>query len=485
MQPPAADLSVADRTRVVAGLQVAVFLSAIDQTLVSVALLSIARELGGASLMAWVMAGYTVAATVVTPLYGGLSDLYGRRRMMTIAIATYIVACTGCAFAGSMGQLIALRALQGLGSGGLLVLSQSTIGDVVPAAERGRYQAWLSGTYALAALLGPVAGGYLTEWFGWRTVFLAGLPIALLALVLTRRILGRLPRPAPGPRPDYRSVAVLALGLTGPLVALTRIGQGASLADPAGLGLLIAGLAMLALFLRRQYAVPGPIIAPQVMDNRVVRWACLAGGLVFFALIGGAVMLPLALQAIAGMTPDRVARMMILHALSVPVGAFCSGRMMLYGLRFRRNMVAGALLGAAAAGALAFVPFAPGWPLAAAMSALGVGIGLALPPGIVAVQTAVAANRIGAATAFMALARSIGSAVGLAVLTSVLFAALGAVGGGGGAAAILRARDALSPATIAAGFDRVFACMATALVLSALAATRLPASAPVRGPAGH
>ena len=160
-----------EQRKVVSGLQVGIFVAAIDSTLVSVALLTIARDLGGASLIAWVVAGYTVAATVATPVYGSLSDIHGRQRMMTIAIVIYLIAAIGCLFAQSMPQLLALRVLQGLGGGGLVVLSQSTIGDVVPPTERGRYQAWLSGTYALAALIGPVTGGYLTIWFGWRSVF--------------------------------------------------------------------------------------------------------------------------------------------------------------------------------------------------------------------------------------------------------------------------------------------------------------------------
>ena len=141
-----APLPAAEQRRVVSGLQVAIFVAAIDSTLISVALLSIARDLGDAGLIAWIVAGYMVAATVATPVYGSLSDLYGRQRMMTIGIVLYALACIGCAMAQSMPQLLALRILQGLGGGGLIVVAQSTIGDVVPPTERGRYQAWLSGT---------------------------------------------------------------------------------------------------------------------------------------------------------------------------------------------------------------------------------------------------------------------------------------------------------------------------------------------------
>ena len=347
-----------EQRKVVSGLQVGIFVAAIDSTLVSVALLTIARDLGGASLIAWVVAGYTVAATVATPVYGSLSDIHGRQRMMTIAIVIYLVAAIGCLFAQSMPQLLALRVLQGLGGGGLVVLSQSTIGDVVPPTERGRYQAWLSGTYALAALIGPVTGGYLTIWFGWRSVF--------------------------------------------------------------------------------------------------------------------AVTLPLALQAVAGNPPDQVALKMLMHALAVPFGAFFSGRMMPRTMRFRRNMVAGAVLGCVCAALLAWLRFESPVAVGAAMLGMGLGLGIALPPGVVAVQVAVAHARIGAVTALLGLARSLGSAMGLAILTSVLFSTIGVAGGS--SAAMLVKRIGPADLTLVHGFTMVFVCVAVALALSALAAMQLPAT---------
>lgn len=461
--------------KVVSGLQVGIFVAAIDSTLVSVALLSIARDLGGTSLIAWVVAGYMVAATVATPVYGSLSDLYGRQRMMTVAIVVYMLACLGCVFAQTMTQLLLLRILQGLGGGGLLVIAQSTIGDVVPPTERGKYQAWLSGTYALAALLGPVASGYLTTWFSWRAVFLATLPLALIALLLTQRILGRLPRPQNTTRLDYPSVLILTVGLSALLIMLTRIGQGARITDPLGLVLLLVGAALLVVFWRRQFKVSGPIMAPDLLTNRLVLWGSLASALVFFALTGSAVMLPLALQTISGDSPDQLAPKMLLQALAVPCGAFFSGRMMPRTMRFRRNMVAGALLAAVSAASLSMLQFQPGVAVLVAMFGLGLGVGVSLPPGIVAVQVAVASHRIGAVTAFIALARSLGSAMGLAILTALLFAALG--GEAGGPASMVVKQIGPADARIVQGFSLVFAVMAVALLASAAAAMKLPASA--------
>jgi EmrB/QacA subfamily drug resistance transporter len=466
-------LTSAEQHKVVSGLQVGIFVAALDSTLVAVALLSIARDLGGTSLIAWIVAGYTVAATVAAPVYGSLSDIYGRQRMMSIAIVVYMLACIGCIFAQSMTQLLILRILQGFGGGGLLVLAQSTIGDVVPPTERGKFQAWLSGTYALAALVGPIASGYLTAWFGWRAVFAVSLPLAILALFLTRRILARLPRPKIQQRLDYLSVLWLTLGLTGLMIMLTRVGQGAGLSDPPGVLMLIGAISILIVFWQRQFKVAGPIMAPDMLRNPQVLWASLASAFVYFALIGGAVMLPLALQSIAGNSPDQVALKMLMHALAVPCGAFLSGRMLTRSMRFRRNMVFGALLSATAAAVLALLSFSSSAWVGVAMIGLGLGIGISLPPGTIAVQVAVASNRTGAVTAFINLARSLGSALGLAFLTSVLLSSLD-TGGSGSAASLIRTSGAPTLALLY-GFKLVFVWMAIALMLSALSASRLPA----------
>lgn len=512
-------LGSAEQRRIVSGLQLAIFLSAIDSTVVAVALLSIARELGGAELIAWVMAGYTVAATVTTPLYGALSDQYGRKTMMSLALLAYSIGCAGSMLAQSMPQLLALRIVQGIGAGGLLVLSQAAIGDVVPPKERGRFQAWLSGTYALAALIGPVVGGALTAWYGWRFVFAVTLPLALCALFWTRRVLSRIPRPTRPAQPiDAVAVALLATGLTGPLVALTRLGQGAAWHDAWVLTLAALGLTLLTLFWRRQFRSPAPVLAPAVLSNRVVRLTSGASGLVFFAMIGGAVMMPLALQTVAHDSPDRVAWKILFQSLSTPLGSLIAGRMMLNDLRPRRFMVAGGLLGALGAAAIAFVPMNSTPWVSTAMIVLGVGLGLALPSSIVAAQSAVPPNRIGAATALVSLARSFGAALGVALLSSILFititrhqvepataphiaqpdasepstdppgvpsapVATAAAAPRSGAAALLAARAGQSDPSIALGFRLVYGTIAAALLLSALLAAGLPAQPRSAAPA--
>ena len=204
------------------------FLSSIDQSMVPVALLTIGRDLGDLSWIAWVMSGYLVAGTVATPIYGKLSDLHGRRRMLLGAI---MVACVGsliCSMAVSMPMLVAARVLQGLGSGAVFALAQAAVADVVSGPERGKYQAYFSGVFATSALAAPVMGGLLTQYLSWRAIFWVNLPIAALAWWCIYKVLPRHTR-GPGARIpiDWMGAAWLTAGLGLGLIALTRVGQGA------------------------------------------------------------------------------------------------------------------------------------------------------------------------------------------------------------------------------------------------------------------
>ena len=420
---------------------------------------------------------YLLAFAAMTLWHGALSDALGRRRVLLVGFAVFALASVGAALAGSIEALWAWRALQGAVGGAGLAISRAVARDVAQGADAQRLMSQSTMVFALAPAIAPMIGGVLEAWFGWRAVFAATLPLAFIALLLTRRILARLPRPARAARIDIASVLLLAGGLSALMIALTRLGQGARLLEATTL-LLVSGAALLlGIFGRRQFRVAGPVMAPDLLTEPQVLWASLSSALVFFAMTGGAVMLPLALQAVAGHPPDRVALLMLLHALAVPCGAFFSGRMMPRTMRFRRNMLAGSLLAASGSTALALLHFGSPLAVAGAMFATGLGIGISLPPGIVAVQVAVAPGRIGAVTAFLGLARSLGSALGLAILGAVLFAVIGAAGAAS-PATLIREAAAGDPA-LARGFAAVFACNAAALVLSALATTRLPAT--VRG----
>lgn len=409
---------------IMTGLVLVILLGALEQTIVAVALPVIANDLQGFRLMAWVVSAYLVASTVVTPIYGKLSDIYGRRNTMTSAVIIFLLASIGCAVAQSMPQLILFRILQGLGGGGLISVAQATIADVVPLRERGRYQGYVSGVWAVASMAGPVIGGYLTHYLSWRWIFWINLPLGLIAITVIRRALRALPVPGVRRRIDFVGAALFAVGLTGMLLAVTRIGQGTRLDAPDNL-LLIGGAAVILLiFGWHENRMSEPIIPLRMFKSRTVSVCCLTLFIAFFQLISMSVLLPLRLQMVAGVAADLAAVRLLPLTLSIPFGAFLAGRMMTRSGRYKPLQLGGATAASLATLGLALTQPHQALQMAAVMCILGMGIGFQFPTGLVATQNAVLPQEIGLATALTSFSRLLGGAVGVAVLTSVLIAAL-------------------------------------------------------------
>lgn len=478
-QPPASSA-----LRVVLGLLLAMLLAALDQTLVSIALVSIGRDLDGLALTPWVVSGFLVASTVATPIYGKLSDVYGRRRLLSFAILLTGLASVLCAFAQSMPQLIALRVLQGLGSGGLMVLVQSVVADVAPGPERGRFQGYLSGVFAFAAVAGPVLGGYLTHYFSWRAVFWLNVPLALAALYAARRVLPGRSSERRAHRIDYPGAALLAGGLGALMIGLTRVGQGQGLTDPMTLGLFGGAALLLALTAWQEGRAEEPLMPPALLRNRTVVLCCLVLGMQFFVLIGCTVMLPMAMQALSGAGPDAVALRMIPMTLGIPFGAFTGGRWLYAAGSIRRPVVASGLLAATGVGFFVVDPASSGATQFAGMLTLGFGLGLSMAPALVAAQSAVAQREVGVVTATVALFRTLGGALGIALLSAILFAVVGSSAEGVGLSPSQRLLAAGAGGQVAPeliqGFRLAFAAAAALSLGAGLLATRLPAGMPRR-----
>ncbi len=421
-----AGLTLAERRSIVVGLSLAIFLAAMDQTILAIALVTIARELDALDLMPWLVSGYLVAATVSTPIYGKLSDLYGRRPLLLVAISIYLAAGVLAMLAQSAPQLLVLRIIQGLGAGGLLSLAHATIADIAPGAERGRYQGMISGVFALAAVTGPVLGGYLTQFISWRAVFAFNVLIALVAFLTVRRALRRLPAGSgrAGRPIDYAGALLLGGGLTALMIALTRLGQGAAWSAPSTLGLLAASVALFVACAWRERRAPEPILPPELFTNRTTALCYGVHGFMFFVLVGMTVLLPIAMQAVGAAEPDEVALRMLPQTLGIPLGALVSGRLMMSTSTYRSLMVIGGTMAVVALIGITLTPHDARALLAAWMLLMGLGIGTTLPAGLVAIQCAVPVHQIGIATATSALFRTLGGAVGIAILTSVLFAQL-------------------------------------------------------------
>lgn len=478
MSSPAADApSPAAVRRLVVGLLPAIFLGAIDGQIVPVALLTIGRALGDATLIAWVMAGYLVAGTVVTPIYGKLSDLHGRRRMLLAALAVSVVGSAACALAVSMPALIGGRVLQGLGSGALFALAQAAAADVISGPERGRYQGYFSAVFATAALAAPLLGGFLTTHLSWRAVFWVNLPLAALAAWQVRRVVA----PAPSGRVrapiDGWGAALLAAGLGITLIALTRVGQGAGWLSASTLGLVALGVVLLAGWAWREADAPEPIVPLSLFANRRVLAACVVTALNFFVLIGCTVLLPLSMQTVGDARADEVALRLVALTLATPLGAFTAGRLMLARPMVGAIAAAGCAIASAGLLALAWTATDRTPPALAAMAALGYGLGMTLPAVLVAAQGAVGPALIGVVTSLVAFFRSLGGVIGIAVLTSIVLASTD------GASIVDAPREPLAQAFrwafgVAAGASAIAA--AVAFTLGNVGAD--PAPAPGAGP---
>ncbi len=413
-------LSPAQFRAAIASVIMTILLGALDQTIVGVAVPSIARQLGGFEWMAWVISSYLIASTVVTPLYGKFSDIYGRRSVMSFAIILFLLASVACALSQSLPQLVLARVLQGAGGGGLISMSQAVIADVVPLRQRGRFQSYVSVVWAVASLLGPVVGGVFTQYLSWPWIFWVNLPVGLLALVLVRRALGNVkPVHSAKPRIDVLGAALMLFALTALLVPITRVGQGTPWSEALNLACLVAGGALLAAFFVQERRHPDPMVSLALFKNKVVVGCCALVFICFFNFIALSVLVPLRSQLVAGLSATDAGLRLLPMTLAIPFAAFISGRAMqrtgrvLPAVRWGVMLVPVGLLG------MGFT--APTSPWAALCLILaGLGMGLQMPPALILVQQAVPRAQVGSVTGLIAFFRQLGGAIGIAVLSSLL-----------------------------------------------------------------
>nr|WP_249342184.1 MDR family MFS transporter [Pseudomonas sp. PCH44] len=402
----------------------AIFLGALDQTIVAVSLPAISARFNDVGLLAWVISGYMVAMTVAVPIYGKLGDLYGRRRMILTGISLFTLASIACALAQDMQQLVMARVLQGIGAGGMVSVSQAIIGDFVPPRERGRYQGYFSSMYAVASVAGPVLGGWLTEYLSWRWVFWINLPLGLVALWAIRRALAGMPVQHRQARVDYLGAVLMILGLGSLLLGITLVGQGQAWSAPAVLTLFACALLGLSLFIGHERRCQEPLLPMGLFGNRV---AVLCWGVIFFASfqsISLTMLIPLRYQGITGAGADSAALHLLPLVMGLPLGAYTGGRMTSRTGRFKPQILAGAVLMPMAIFAMAITPPQAGLLSAVFMLLTGIACGLQFPTSLVGTQSAVQSKDIGVATSTTNLFRSLGGAMGVACMSSLLLALL-------------------------------------------------------------
>jgi EmrB/QacA subfamily drug resistance transporter len=400
------------------------FLAVIDQTIVATALPAIAASLGGVERVSWVVIAYLVAGTVAAPVYGQLGDVFGRRRLMFVALPVFLAASLLCALSTSIEMLALARVLQGLGGGGLMTLSQALIGETVPPRERGRYQGYLAAVVVTSNSLGPVAGGYLTQAFGWRSIFLINLPLGILAVLLTFRL---------APKPGYRTehpfdaigLVLFVLFVASTLLALQQSQHAQAAALPGIAALALLGLASLALLLRQERRAPFPLLPIGLLRQPAIWRSDALAACHGAALVSLITLLPIYLRVAHGMSASQTGLLLVPLTIGIGIGSMITGRVISrtgrtsifpsYGLIFVTIT-------------LLFLAF---WVSRLSASALGWlllwnGLFMGTVMGVVQVnvQSVAGPHMLGAAAASVQFSRSVGAAFGTALVAAVLFASL-------------------------------------------------------------
>lgn len=411
-----------DRRRlwaVLGSLMCAMLLAALDGTIVATALPTIVGDLGGLSHLSWVVTAYLLAQTVVTPLYGKLGDQFGRKRVLQAAIVLFLAGSVLCGLAHSMTQLIAFRAVQGLGGGGLMVGAQAAVGDVVPPRQRGRYTGLFIAIFGAASVAGPLIGGFITSHLSWQWIFFINLPLGAVAFAV---LAAAFPHIAPGRRPaiDYLGSAALAVGLTAVVLVTTLGGTTLGWTSPALLGLIGAGLLALAGFVVVERRAAEPILPPRLWRSATFRVTSAVGLVIGFALFGALTFLPLFQQVVRGESPTASGLQLLPLMGGVMVSSVISGRLITRTGHYRPYPIAGTAL--TVIGMLLLAQMGPGTGALTAiffMAVLGLGLGMVMQVLILAVQNDATYEDLGVATAGATLFRSIGGSLGTAVLGAV------------------------------------------------------------------
>ncbi|WP_158743411.1 MFS transporter [Acidisphaera sp. L21] len=402
------------------------FLAAVDQTIVATALPAIAGSLGDVERVSWVVVSYLVATTIAAPVYGRLSDVLGRRRMLFVALAVFLLASILCAAAPTVLLLTAARVLQGFGGGGLMTTSQALVGEAVPPRERGRYQGYLASIFVASSTFGPVAGGWLTQHWGWPSVFIVNIPLGIIAGLLALRLPQK---PGTGGRLqfDVTGVVLFSAFITSLLLALERIQQFDLAALPLVAAMVIVAAIALVLLLRQERRAASPLLPLDLLKQSAI-WRCdLMGAFIGAGLVGMVTFVPIWLQVVRGVGPGQVGLMLLPMTAGIAFGSLFTGRMMAktqrtaifpsIGLAFT---VCTLVVLALAAPHLSNISI----PILFAVYSMTLGTGM--PVVQLTVQLVAGRANLGSAAASVQFSRSVGGAFGTAIVGAVLFAVLSA-----------------------------------------------------------
>jgi EmrB/QacA subfamily drug resistance transporter len=464
------------------GLTLAMFLSALNQTIVATALPTIGREFGNLDNLSWVIISYLLASTVVAPLYGKLSDIHGRRSMMLVSIGLFMAGSAASAAARDMTTLILARTLQGIGGGGIVPLTQTVIADMVSPRERGRYQAYIGAAWVSAGTLGPAFGGIIAEHLHWSLIFWLNVPLGLVAALLTHRAMKRLPRHDRAHQLDIMGAALLVAASTLLLIALTSGGTRVPWLSPTILILVASSLALTIILVWWLRHTPEPFLPVNVMRNPIMRAGTAATSWTLGAVIGLTVFMPLYFQIVHDLSVSEAGFALIPITVMTTPGSMLSGRSMMYLRHYKYCSIIGASIAILSLFTLVLWPAMPLYGVMIVLILTGFGAGTVYPVATVAIQNAVPAQHVGTATGTMNFFRALASTLAVAIMGAILLGHLGATLQRGGVGIEVLTQAAGGAFNLAGVFRWVFAAADVFLAL-ALAGILLLEERPLRGPA--
>ncbi|NMO55574.1 MFS transporter [Actinoplanes sp. TBRC 11911] len=429
--PPAARPSVEFTHRqiltILVGLMMGMFLAALDQTIMATATRTIADDLHGFNLQAWATTAFLITSTISTPLYGKLSDIYGRRGFFLFAIAIFIVGSFLCGLSQNMYELAAFRAVQGIGAGGLMSMALAIIGDIVPPRERARYQGYFLAVFGTASVLGPILGGFFAGadtllWVsGWRWVFYLNVPIGIAAMIVVARVL-HLPHHRVNHRIDWPGALTLIIGLV-PLLTVAEQGREWGWSSGRSLACYVIGaLGLIGFWLAERAYGEEALLPLRLFRNRTVAVGATSSSILGIAMFGGLLTVPLYLQIVKGSSATAAGLQMIPFVVGIMAGSITAGQLIARTGRYRIFPIIGSTLMAISLALFATIGAdTPLWRTMLIMVVMGLGLGGNMQPMITAVQNAVSPREIGVATSSVTFFRSMGGTLGTAVFLSVLF----------------------------------------------------------------
>jgi EmrB/QacA subfamily drug resistance transporter len=458
-------LSRKEVVAIIGGLALAMFLSALNQTIVATALPTIGRTFDDFENLSWVVIAYLLTSTVVAPLYGKLSDIYGRRGMMLVALGVFMAGSAASAAAPSMLMLILGRGLQGIGGGGIVPLTQSIIADAVPPRERGYYQAYTGSVWIIAGATGPVLGGVIAEHLHWSVIFWLNVPLGFVAALLSHRQLKLVPRHERAHKIDVVGAVLMIASAIALLLALTWGGTRFPWLSQQIFGLIIGAMVLAVAFIWWVLRVPEPFLPVSVLNNPVMRVGSLTTACTQGVSIGLTIYVPLYYELVHGLSASDSGLALIPIVMMTTPGSYLSGRAMLYLDHYKWVPILMLCLATTAVATLMIDPLMPVWAVAVVMCLVGLGTGSSYPTVTVSIQNAIAHHQIGVAMGAMNFFRALASAFVVAVMGAIMLGHLGAAPQRGASHAVVAVAVSATPDDLARTFSYIFAVAVFFLVI--------------------